>query len=142
MSITDNAYYLNDKMKKILVLFTVLALFACNKKVVDKPDNLLDKNIMIDILFDIALLQAAESNYSFQMDQEGLKANEFIYKKYGIDSVTFAQNNRYYASDPREYKKMYGEVFHRFELEKEKLNKASVETTGKTIAPSDAPAIQ
>lgn len=125
-------------MKKIVVFLGVILLVSCSDKAVEKPENLIEKDEMISILYDITLLQAADNTNAAKISQEGIKAEDFIYKKYNIDSVTLAQSNRYYASDPGKYKKMFGEVYHRIELKEQEIAKK----TGKTTAPSDAPAIQ
>jgi len=48
-------------MKKLVFLFISIILFSCNDKPVSKPDNLLSKEVMEDIIFDLAILQAAET---------------------------------------------------------------------------------
>lgn len=125
-------------MKKLFVFLGLMLMISCNDKAVEKPANLIEKEEMINILYDITLLQSAENVNTAKLYEQGIKANEFIYKKYNIDSVTFAQSNRYYASDPHNYKKMFGEVYHRFELKQQEMD----EKTGKATTPSDAPAIQ
>lgn len=117
-------------------------MVSCAEKAVEKPENLIDKDVMIDILYDITVMQSAETVDPIKMSQGNVKVNELIYKKYNIDSLAFAQSNRYYASDPHQYKKMYGEVFHRLEENLKALNETSVKETGNPIAPSDTPAIQ
>ncbi|MGX7667559.1 DUF4296 domain-containing protein [Flavobacterium pedocola] len=129
-------------MKKVVLLFSLMLLFSCADKAMEKPDNLIEKDVMIDILFDIVVLQAAESTNAAQFAQKGLKPNEFIYGKYKIDSVTFAKSNRYYASDPHNYQKMFAKVSERIKNQQETLNQKAIEQTGNPIAPSDAPAIQ
>jgi hypothetical protein len=47
---------------------------------------------------------------------------ELLKSKFKIDSLTFAQNSKYYASDYKRYKRMYEEVKKRLEEETQKLN--------------------
>lgn len=64
---------------------------------------------MIDILYDLSLLEAIKSqNINGGISNES--ANEYLYKKYKIDSIQLVQNNKYYAADVEEYKKMFEEV--------------------------------
>lgn len=85
-----------------------------------KPDHLLDKEVMTNILFDLAVLQAADGVMSHKLVQNNININTFIYKKYAIDSVTYYQNQRYYAADIVQYKKMHQEVLDRLdEIKKE-----------------------
>jgi hypothetical protein len=52
--------------------------------------------------------------------QNSININTFIYKKYKIDSLTYYQNQRYYAADIVLYKQMHQEVLDRLEkLKKE-----------------------
>lgn len=129
-------------MKKIAFVFVLFAVFSCGKKAVEKPENLIDKEVMADILYDLAIMQSAESNNPLFFLQNDVKVNEMIYKKYHIDSTSFAQSNRYYASDAHNYQKLFKKVSERIMAKKDELNQQSLKETGKPIAPSDAPAIQ
>jgi hypothetical protein len=42
-----------------------------------------------------------------RLSEEQINSSTYIYKKYAIDSLTFYQNQRYYAADVKQYKKMY-----------------------------------
>ena len=85
-----------------------------------KPDRLLDQETMTDIVFDLAVLQAADGIFSDKLVQNNINSNTFIYKKYKIDSLTYYQNQRYYAADIVLYKQMHQEVLDRLEkLKKE-----------------------
>ena len=46
-----------------------------------------------------------------------LKWINIFSKKYKIDSITYRENQRYYAADARKYKKIYKKVIERFEKE-------------------------
>lgn len=120
-------------------MFTVL---SCGNKAVEKPDNLIDEGTMVDILYDISIIQSAENINPGAFSEKNIKVNEVIYKKYKIDSLTFAKSNRYYAADPHEYQKIFGKVSEKIKNQKQELNQQSLKETGKAIAPSDAPAIQ
>ncbi|MEW5676819.1 DUF4296 domain-containing protein [Flavobacterium enshiense] len=129
-------------MKKIIIFFGLVLMVSCGDTAMEKPDNLIEKDVMIAILYDIAVLQATENTNAALFQQNGIQPGAFIYKKYNIDSLTFAQSNRYYATDPQQYKEMFGMVYHQIEQKQLELNQKSVQETGKAIAPSDAPAIQ
>ncbi|MDI1316304.1 DUF4296 domain-containing protein [Flavobacterium sp.] len=108
-------------MKKfILIICVVFVLSSCNENSVAKPDNLITKDKMIDILYDISLLEAIKvQNLKGGINRK--KANEFIYKKYKIDSIQFAKSNKYYASDLVDYKKMFEKVKDRLNKENAKV---------------------
>ncbi|RUA10373.1 MAG: DUF4296 domain-containing protein [Flavobacteriia bacterium] len=83
---------------------------ACAEEVVKKPENLIPKEKMADILHDLAILNAAKSNVSNKFDESGIDIMEFLYHKYDIDSAQFSQSDLYYASVPLEYQSIYEKV--------------------------------
>lgn len=103
-------------MKNIILLLVVLLLFSCNENPVKKPSNLLDKDQMENVLFDIYILQAANSFAPNDLSKNNIKNNEFIFKKYNIDSTTLAQNQLYYASDIKAYEKITNKILARIEI--------------------------
>jgi hypothetical protein len=107
------------------VLAFLCVLVGCTTAI-EKPKKLIEKDKMIDILYDMALLEAVKS----QNVNGGLstkKANEFLFKKYQIDSLQWEENNKYYASDIEEYKEMYEEVKKRIQEETTKANSTSTQ---------------
>ena len=102
-------------MKKVIYLGVVLAIFACSENPVKKPENLLDEETMENILFDVAVLQAAKANSPEVLQANNIDSKDFIYKKYEIDSATYHLNNRYYAGDVRKHKHMYKRILARLE---------------------------
>jgi len=114
------------KMRIKTLLLAFLLVFVSCANTVEKPKKLIDKDKMVDILFDIALLEAVKSQ-NINGGISSKKANEFLFKKYQIDSLQWEENNKYYASDIEEYKKMYQEVKRRLEEETQKANGTSTE---------------
>lgn len=97
-------------MKKLVFLFGFLMVVSCAEKVVEEPDNLIPKEKMIDILHDLAILNATKTTVGAKLDESGIEIMEFLYKKYQIDSVQFSESDLYYASLPSEYQSIYTEV--------------------------------
>ena len=121
-------------MKKLVFIFTVAILFfSCNTDLVKKPDNLIDKRKMGDILYDMSLLEALKYQNPNSLYENGINPKTYVFKKYKIDSITYSQNQRYYASDSRKYKKIYKKVIERLDLEQKKMN----DTTKATNASDD-----
>lgn len=102
-------------MKKIIYLTVFFGLFACSKNPVKPPTKLLDEQTMENILYDIAILQAAKINAPDILQANKIEAKDYIYKKYKIDSTTFHQNNRYYAAEVNNYKHMHKRILARLE---------------------------
>lgn len=97
----------------LLLLSAALLFTACQQPVVPKPKKIIDEKKMTDILYDVAILEGIKQR------MPGTSAGaDFIYKKYGIDSLQLAQNNQYYASDIERYERMYNAVNDRIDREK------------------------
>lgn len=105
-------------------LFLVALLFlalGCKEEAVSKPNNLIDKETMINIICDLSLLEAAKTQ-TMGASTKYMKPAAFLKKKYKIDSITFAESTKYYAADVPEFKNMYDEAKARLEAETLKLN--------------------
>lgn len=110
-------------IKNLLILPLLLIIFSCQNNAVEKPKTFIEKDKMKEMLYDLAVLEAMKS--------QNIAGNtyptptELLKNKYQIDSITFAKNAKYYASNPKEYKKMYQEVKERFieEIDKNNGNK-------------------
>lgn len=104
--------------KIILCALVLIILTACEKELVKKPKLLIEREKMVNIMYDLSLLEAMKLEQNSLIDSIKYTANQYIYKKYKIDSVQFAQNNIYYASDYKDYEKMYNEIKVRLQNEK------------------------
>lgn len=110
-------------MKKILFLSFFVFLAACNNNPVEEPKVKLDEQTMENILYDVAVWQAAKANSPEILKANNIDDKNFIYKKYKIDSTIYRQNNRYYAGNIRKYKHMHKRILTRLEAsEKENKN--------------------
>lgn len=119
-------------MKKC-ILIGLLVLVGCTSSV-EKPKNLIGKDQMVNVLYDLSLLQAVRmQNISGGISQQGI--NDYIFKKYKIDSIQLAQSNKYYASDIEEYKKIVTAVKGKLEAEAKK-NGDVVPSTSTSISPT------
>lgn len=98
-------------MKNVLAFFMMIFLAAsCGNHAVEKPDNLIEKDKMVDIIYDLSVLEATQSQKPLILENNSVNPDTYIYKKYHIDSLQFAKSNQYYASDLAAYKEMYEEV--------------------------------
>ena len=62
---------------------------------------------MVDIFFDITVLEAMKSQTTLVLETNKINPNTYIYKKYNIDSLQFANSDKYYASDVNKYKAIF-----------------------------------
>ena len=122
-------------MKRIIVLITVLiVLIGCKNELVDKPKRFIERGKMVNIIYDLSLLDAMKVENPVLMDSFKNNANQYIYKKYKIDSLQFAENNIYYAADYTKYEKMYSEVKARIDKKKSEINFLIKEEVKKEMA--------
>jgi hypothetical protein len=109
-------------MKKIFAFGMFFFLVSCLDAAIEKPSNLIDESVMENILYDLSLLDAIQSQNPYSADNKMMNPKAYIYKKYKIDSVQFTQSNRYYVSQIEQYKKMYENVSARIEREKKEAD--------------------
>ncbi|UQD55335.1 DUF4296 domain-containing protein [Flavobacterium sp. K5-23] len=106
-------------MKKILSLLTILAVFiSCKEEGIIKPERLIEKEMMEEVIYDLTILDAIKYQNPASLETNNINPSKYIYKKYKIDSLQFAQNNVYYASNYGEYKIMFEKITKRIENEK------------------------
>ena len=129
-------------MKKVIAVLSVFILAACGNGTVEKPEKLIDEDQMVDISYDFAILEALHS----RAPDHRVNPNAYIQRKYKIDSLQFAQNNRYYASDIATYKKLYERVEERIKNQKSAadslLMKSGSNSAPTTPPDADSPQIQ
>ncbi len=104
----------------ITIVIIALIVFSCNN--IDKPkkpDNLITKDRMVDIITDISLMTAAKGLNKGLLEENAINPQNYIYNKYNIDSIQFAESNNYYAYDVKEYEEIYLTVKERLEEQKE-----------------------
>lgn len=110
-------------MRKIIALLTIITLFvSCKEEVVNKPERLIEKDVMVDIMYDLSILEAIKNQNPASLDTFKINSRDYIFKKYKIDSVQFAKSNVYYASDYNEYKSMFEKISKRLEANKNNVD--------------------
>lgn len=111
-------------MKNFVVILLILLLsVSCKKELVKEPENLIEKEKMVDIIYDLALLDAIKYQQPLSLDSLDSNPKKFIFRKYKVDSLQFAQSNMYYAADFDNYKEMFDEISARLEKEKKSNEK-------------------
>lgn len=108
-------------MNKLILLFTFVFILGCQETGVEKPDNLIEREEMTSIFYDISLLEAVKTQ-NIEGGISSQEMNQYIYKKYKIDSLQYIKSKKYYASDIAAYKKMYQKVKERLEAESKVLD--------------------
>ena len=110
-------------MKQFLyiLVIVVLAVSCDNKNKPPKPNNLISKDKMENILYDLYIINAAKGVNRKLLEDKGIVPESYVLNKHKIDSAQFAESNTYYAFDPDLYKSMVENVKSRLEKEKEVL---------------------
>ena len=96
---------------KIIVL--LLILVGCQDvKYPEKPENLLTKEKMVQMLADAYIGNASRSKgfNNRVLRTKGVHLDSILYKKHQVDSLTFAESNAYYASKLDIYAEIITEV--------------------------------
>ena len=90
----------------------------------EKPDNLIPQEDMIDILADMAILNAAKTTNIKVFKDNNIEPTAFLFGKYGIDSLQFVESDRYYASLPDVYLELYTAVESKLETQMKAMEEA------------------
>lgn len=112
---------LHVEMRNAWLLFAFSLLIACGEPVVEKPANLVPKETMVNLLYDLSLTHAAKGINPKLVKDLNMNSMEFLFEKYGIDSVRYVQSDLYYASLPEEYEDIYAQVVQRLESTKDRV---------------------
>lgn len=108
-------------MKKVIYILALVLIGSCAEKLLEKPDNLIPKDKMVEILNDLAILNAAKASNVMILRNHDIEPMQYIFAKYAIDSVQFVESDRYYASIPEEHEKIYIAVEAKLEQEEKRL---------------------
>ncbi len=95
-------------MKKIIFILLILFVLAGCESSNKKPDNLIDKKQMENIIFDILILNSINANSL--MSEGEIIGDEFIFDRYSVDSIQFYESEIYYSKMPRVHSQIYSNV--------------------------------
>ncbi|MFV8361823.1 DUF4296 domain-containing protein [Flavobacterium sp. ZT3P35] len=110
-------------MRKIILFLAIAIVFvSCKEEVVPKPDRLIAQDVMVDIMYDLTVLEAIKNQNPASLDTFKINSRAYIFKKYKIDSIQYAKSNIYYASDYDEYKSMFEQISKRLEVKTQSVD--------------------
>ncbi len=101
--------------KGYILVMTALCIISCGRDVVEKPENLIEKDVMIDIYYDISILNSLKSTGADKLESIDLQPDEFLFEKYGIDSTQLSKSSIYYTSNANLQLEMFTEVEQRLQ---------------------------
>ena len=111
-------------MKKLIYIL-VCFMFSCNPSLEkpEKPDNLIPQDKMVDIMYDVFLLNSAKGVNKKKLENNGIDPENYVFEKYGIDSTIFANSNNYYAYHTKTYESILKQIKERL-IAKKKVYEA------------------
>ena len=107
-----------NKLQRIIILCLV---FSCNNTLNQNnkpPENLISKEKMVDIIYDMTLINVAKGVNKSILENNGIIPEQYLFNKHSIDSILFAKSNEYYSYDLKTYQTIYDNV--KTKLEKNK----------------------
>lgn len=96
----------------ILILAFVGGMISCDTNEIEKPEHLIPRNKMIEMLVDVHLAKAYQQNQGYK-DTLKFSSTDMYYSvlaKHNEGDSVFVKSVIYYSSYPRTYEKMYNEV--------------------------------
>jgi len=125
-----------------LIAFSTLFTFCTSNTILEKPEDLLTKDEMVNILTDILIANGATRYNNIDMKRD---VNYFplVYDKHKIDSTQFKNSSRYYASKIDDYDEILiqvqknlndlKEIYEKELLEKDSLLRNKIPEKNRTI---------
>lgn len=108
----------------ILLFCLMLLFYACDKPVYEKPAELIKENQMINMLVDIHIAEAIHNTRGYSDSlMNNTSSEDFYYSvlaKYNVADSVFEKSFVFYASNPKNFEKMYRQVMNKLsEMEQE-----------------------
>ena len=115
-------------MKPYIILVILLICVGCQpSEKPQKPDRLISKDKMVDILYDILVLNSTKGINKSVIEINGIKPENYIYEKYNIDSLQFALSNEYYGYHIEDYESIINRLEKRLNSDKALFEKQAEE---------------
>lgn len=110
--------------KAFILLCLSLLFWSCQKvEKTPKPDNLISEDKMVEVLIDLAKVDAAISLSAKEYEKREVKARDLIFEKYDIDSAQLVNSNAYYSENFRINQRIYEKVESRLKAENDSVIK-------------------
>ena len=102
-------------------------LLSCNDSDNEVNENIIDKEVFIDILTDVQILESTHQfikskNREFDPDFN----YQYLYKEYGVTEEEFILSVNYYSADPKVFEEIYDEVIIRVSEKQVELSERPV----------------
>jgi hypothetical protein len=104
------------KKQLIILVFLLTGFISCDKLPIEKPDNLISKKDMIEILVDVHIAEATFNHMRYDSLIKKSSSADFYYSvldKYQVPDSIFEKSFVFYASTPKQFEKMYQDVMNK-----------------------------
>lgn len=107
--------------KSLIYILLVYFFISCSGfRKPKKPENLISKDKMVNVLIDMSLLTSAKGINKSKIENNGIIPERYVYAKHNIDSLQFVESNIYYTYNLKEYQEIINKV-------SDSLNKLRIE---------------
>ena len=106
-------------MKQFIYIFLIsIFTFSCTSNTIyKKPENLIPRDQMVDILVDMQIALGAKAIENIE-GNKNIEYMPIVYEKYKIDSARFAESNFYYMTNIDEFNKVLRKAKNKIETMK------------------------
>jgi hypothetical protein len=104
------------KRQLIILVFLLTGFISCDKLPIEKPENLISKKDMIEMLVDIHIAEATFNHMRYDSLIKKSSSADFYYSvldKYQLPDSVFEKSFVFYASTPKQFEKMYQDVMNK-----------------------------
>jgi hypothetical protein len=112
-------------MRKFIFILCIGMIGCTSNTIIKKPDNLIPKDQMVDLLTDMLLSAGGQSVKNIEL-QRRINYFPIVFEKYNIDSTQFKESNYYYTSRIDDYDEILEKVEMRLKSLKEKSLKERI----------------
>jgi hypothetical protein len=110
------------------ILLVVLCCLSCTEvNRSPKPEPFYDQGKMVDIMTDMYLMEGVLSLNRKAFLKASVRPDSFLFKKYKMDSLSYAKNFNYYIDRVDEYQEILEQVSVRLDTIKSTINKEELE---------------
>ena len=110
-------------MRIILTLIILVIVQSCKDFNNKKPENLISEDKMVEILFDLEIINAARGDNKKIIEEKISNINNYLQNKYKIGIDQFENSISYYSSDILKYSMIIQEVEQKLDSTKNLIEK-------------------
>lgn len=110
-------------MRIILTLIILIIVQSCKDFNNKKPENLISEDKMVEILFDLEIINAARGENKKIIEEKISNVNNYLQNKYKIGIDQFENSISYYSSDILKYSTIIQEVEQKLDSTKNLIQK-------------------